>query len=106
VFICCSRCKDETSNKKRAFQQQLLHPSVFMGSGNNGKDPMLLGTAGPPLASLGSLGSLASLHPVAAASVKDWDAVSMYSARSIPRARVYHGHHEDGGNISRGERYV
>ena len=36
-------------------------------------------TPGPPLASLGTL----STH-------KEWDQLSMYSQRSIPRARMYH----------------
>ena len=60
VFICC--------NQKR--RQPGLKEGLSTGH---------LTPHGAPLASLGTL----STH-------KEWDNVSMYSARSIPRARMYH----------------
>ena len=61
VFICCNRRRGGRSEK--------------------GGMPAVLSPISPPLASLGALGST---HKA------DWDTISMYSQRSIPRARMYH----------------
>ncbi|KAL7636493.1 UNVERIFIED_CONTAM: hypothetical protein RMT77_013268 [Armadillidium vulgare] len=61
IFICCFRGK----NKKEAEKQSI---------------PAVINPSSPPLASLGALNN----------SKGDWDTISMYSQRSIPRARMYH----------------
>ncbi|XP_069156481.1 uncharacterized protein [Procambarus clarkii] len=61
AFICCSRGQGGQQAKQG--------------------DPAILSPGSPPLASLGTLGR--GTRP-------DWDSVSMYSQRSIPRARMYH----------------
>nr|XP_045581403.1 uncharacterized protein LOC123745138 [Procambarus clarkii] len=61
AFICCSRGQG--------------------GQQAQQGDPAILSPGSPPLASLGTLGR--GTRP-------DWDSVSMYSQRSIPRARMYH----------------
>ncbi|KAK7050068.1 hypothetical protein SK128_028179, partial [Halocaridina rubra] len=75
VFICC--------NRKRGGHRE-----------KNGI-PAVLSPASPPLASLGTLGSgtLGGGHK------PDWDTISMYSQRSIPRARMYH---MDKGSVNNG----
>lgn len=62
IFICCYRGKTKTENEKDGVPAVINSPSS------------------PPLASLGAL----------ATSKTDWDTISMYSQRSIPRARMYH----------------
>ncbi|XP_042219293.1 leucine-rich repeat and fibronectin type-III domain-containing protein 3-like [Homarus americanus] len=76
VFICC--------NRKRG--------------GNREKQgiPAVLSPSSAPLASLGTLGSGALGVSNKAA---DWDTLSMYSQRSIPRARMYH---LDKGSVNTG----
>ena len=67
VFICCNRKRSSDSREKHGI-------------------PSVLGASSPPLASLGTLGA-----GVGGTSGKpDWDTLSMYSQRSIPRARMYH----------------
>ncbi|XP_069939027.1 uncharacterized protein [Cherax quadricarinatus] len=61
MFICCSR-RQSVQQRKQGI-------------------PAILNPSSPPLASLGTLGS--GINP-------DWDSVSMYSQRSIPRAKMYH----------------
>ncbi|XP_071537881.1 uncharacterized protein haf isoform X5 [Panulirus ornatus] len=66
VFICCNRKRGGHREKQGI--------------------PAVLNAASPPLASLGTLGS----SPLGAPTKADWDTLSMYSQRSIPRARMYH----------------
>ena len=64
VFICCNRRRNS--------------------SGVLEKDgALVLGPATTPAPTGPPLASLTALH-------KDWDQISMYSSRSIPRARMYH----------------
>ncbi|XP_045137102.1 uncharacterized protein LOC123519677 [Portunus trituberculatus] len=76
VFICCNRKRGSDSREKHGI-------------------PSVLGASSPPLASLGTLGA-----GVGGTSGKpDWDTLSMYSQRSIPRARMYH---MDKGSVNNG----
>ena len=63
IFICCYR----TGRKKAQPEKQGI--------------PAILTPSSPPLASLGALGG---------STKTEWDTLSMYSQRSIPRARMYH----------------
>lgn len=67
VFICCNRKRSDVSKEKHGI-------------------PAVLSPSAAPLASLGTLGSGMSGPGTKA----DWDTLSMYSQRSIPRARMYH----------------
>ncbi|XP_071537878.1 uncharacterized protein haf isoform X2 [Panulirus ornatus] len=75
VFICCNRKRGGHREKQGI--------------------PAVLNAASPPLASLGTLGS----SPLGAPTKADWDTLSMYSQRSIPRARMYH---VDKGSVNNG----
>ncbi|KAF2366624.1 Leucine-rich repeat [Trinorchestia longiramus] len=72
VFICC--------NRRRSSRHSTTKDGI----------PNVIAQSAAPLASLGTLnGGLKA----------DWDTLSMYSQRSIPRARMYH---MDKGNINAG----
>ncbi|XP_050725892.1 leucine-rich repeat and fibronectin type III domain-containing protein 1-like protein [Eriocheir sinensis] len=79
VFICCNRKRGSSSKEKHGI------PSVLSASSS------------PPLASLGTLG--AGVGGGVGGGKADWDTLSMYSQRSIPRARMYH---MDKGSINNG----
>lgn len=82
IFICC--------NRKRSMKSEKLRLNNVLAASANGQPNGISTTATSlagsqvqsPLASLG-LGQLGG-------STKDWDQLSMYSSRSIPRARMYH----------------
>lgn len=77
VFICCNRKRGSRRDEKNGI-------------------PAVLSPASPPLASLGTLGS----GTLGGGGHKaDWDTISMYSQRSIPRARMYH---MDKGSVNNG----
>ena len=67
VFICCNRKRGGVSKEKHGI-------------------PSVLSASSPPLASLGTLGTGLG----GGGGKPDWDTLSMYSQRSIPRARMYH----------------
>ncbi|XP_047736954.1 uncharacterized protein LOC108677083 isoform X2 [Hyalella azteca] len=72
IFICC--------NRRRSSRHSTTKDGI----------PNVIAQSAAPLASLGTLSG--GLKP-------DWDTLSMYSQRSIPRARMYH---MDKGNINAG----
>ncbi|KAK4312283.1 hypothetical protein Pmani_016264 [Petrolisthes manimaculis] len=76
VFICCNRKRSDAAREKQGI-------------------PAVLSPSSAPLASLGTLGSGMS----GPATKADWDTLSMYSQRSIPRARMYH---MDKGSVNNG----
>lgn len=94
IFICCNRKRSLKSEKLRLNNVLAASNNV----GHNGISTTATSLAGSqvqsPLASMGSVG-LGQLG----GSTKDWDQLSMYSSRSIPRARMYHserpGNHFD-----------
>ncbi|XP_069178132.1 leucine-rich repeat-containing protein let-4 isoform X1 [Procambarus clarkii] len=80
VFICCNRKRGGHREKEGI--------------------PAVLNPVSPPLASLGTLGSGTLAGASGPGSTKaDWDTLSMYSQRSIPRARMYH---LDKGSVNNG----
>ncbi|XP_042869225.1 uncharacterized protein LOC122251378 [Penaeus japonicus] len=78
VFICCNRKRGSHRDEKNGI-------------------PAVLSPASPPLASLGTLGS--GTLGGGGGHKADWDTISMYSQRSIPRARMYH---MDKGSVNNG----
>jgi hypothetical protein len=86
IFICCNRKRSQKSEKLRL--NNVLAAGTN-GGHHNGISTTATSLAGSqvqsPLASMGSMG-LGQLG----GSTKDWDQLSMYSSRSIPRARMYH----------------
>jgi hypothetical protein len=84
LFICCSRRRKNADSNDMPIKDGLT-PASFLAAA---------AATGPPLASLGSLASLHHPHMTN----KDWDQISMYSARSIPRPRMYN-HHMDRGEF-------
>ncbi|XP_063593877.1 uncharacterized protein LOC134770874 [Penaeus indicus] len=78
VFICCNRKRGSRRDEKNGI-------------------PAVLSPASPPLASLGTLGS--GTLGGGGGHKADWDTISMYSQRSIPRARMYH---MDKGSVNNG----
>ncbi|CAG0879191.1 unnamed protein product [Cyprideis torosa] len=69
IFICCHRKRSSSNSSHQHVVEKEHLPPGFLAP-----------PPGPPLASLGSL----------APTSKEWDQISMYSGRSIPRARMYH----------------
>lgn len=85
IFICCNRKRSLKSEKLR-----LTNVLAANNGGHNGISTTATSLAGSqvqsPLASMGSMG----LSQMGGPGSKDWDQLSMYSSRSIPRARMYH----------------
>ncbi|XP_057372454.1 uncharacterized protein LOC130693341 isoform X1 [Daphnia carinata] len=86
IFICC--------NRKRSLKSEKLRLNNVLAAGANGAHHNGISTTATslagsqvqsPLASMGSMG-MGQLG----GNGKDWDQLSMYSSRSIPRARMYH----------------
>jgi hypothetical protein len=80
VFICCCKRKkssDSTTGLTTSSKDEIRPVSYLQ--------PRTV--SGPPLA---SLGTLPSLHHPQMRTRKEWDQISTYSGRSIPRARMYH----------------
>lgn len=86
IFICC--------NRKRSQKNEKLRLNNVLAAGTNGGHHNGISTTATslagsqvqsPLANMGNMG-LGQLG----GSSKDWDQLSMYSSRSIPRARMYH----------------
>lgn len=84
IFICC--------NRKRSQKSEKLRLSNVLAA-NNGGQHGISSTAGsqPQMANAATLG----LGQMSGSS-KDWDQLSMYSTRSIPRARMYHSEQRPG----------
>lgn len=84
IFICCNRKRSLKSEKLR-----LNNVLAANNGGHNGISTTATSLAGSqvqsPLANMASMG----LGQMSGTS-KDWDQLSMYSSRSIPRARMYH----------------
>ena len=85
IFICCNRKRSLKSEKLRLSNVLaaggVAGPGMVSGCAGNG-----IGTATTSLAGSQGQGPMTSLG----ANGKDWDQLSMYSSRSIPRARMYH----------------
>lgn len=85
IFICC--------NRKRSLKSEKLRLSnVLAAGGMTGPAGCGNGAATGTTSLAGSHGqaNLTSLATIQGANGKDWDQLSMYSSRSIPRARMYH----------------
>lgn len=82
IFICCNRKRSLKSEKLRLSNVLaaggVAGPGMVSGSGCNGMTTATTSLAG------------SQVQPPIGANGKDWDQLSMYSSRSIPRARMYH----------------
>lgn len=92
IFICCNRKRSLKSEKLRLSNvlaaggvagPGLVTGGSCAGNGVGTATTSLAGSQGQtPLTNLAAMGQ--------GANGKDWDQLSMYSSRSIPRARMYH----------------
>jgi len=76
IFICCNRKRSATSEKLHL--NNVLQPNNGSGAAGSMRESQMRQS----LATLQGLGLTNA--------PKDWDQLSMYSSRSIPRARMYH----------------
>ena len=75
VFICCNRKRSAKSEKLRL--NNVLAPTVSTTAASlAGSQPQ-------------AMGNMAPLGMGMSTGVKDWDQMSMYSSRSIPRPRMF-----------------
>ena len=89
VFICCNRKRSSKSEKLR------LGNVLAAAGGPGGPGAMQHGNISATAASQGQPPTLVGLG---GNGNKDWDQMSMYSSRSIPRARMYHSNERSGTN--------
>lgn len=85
VFICCNRKRSSKSEKLRLGNVLAAAGGVPGGPGGISATAASLSSSQvqpPTLVGLGQIGT--------GGGSKDWDQMSMYSSRSIPRARMYH----------------
>lgn len=76
IFICC--------NRRRAMKSEKLRLSKVLAPTVAGTPNSLVGSqVTNSMTNVGNLGIGMAMTP------KDWDQLSMYSSRSIPRARMY-----------------